>query len=164
MRKSHNFKIFVLGALCCAFSTACGGGGGMSQSVTTATAVPTNPDSFDIGVAGTVAAPSAATFGSSPPQLATPGGPTFDGGSGSYPSNVTFPLLINGLQKTSTGLSPAPTDPGAAVTVVSSTCCSSTVQIMIPSAGVNVTETLHSSLAGGLGEYIDGLSYVVFGA
>jgi hypothetical protein len=49
------------------------------------------------------------------------------------------------------------------LTVVSSSFSSSTVQIVIPSLGINVTDTLHSSLASGMGQYIDGLSYAVIG-
>ena len=131
MRKSHTSKMVVLAALGCAFSTACssGGGGGTSQAVSTGTS--TNMTSttqgigtaaFDTGIAGSVAAPAAATFGAGPAQLATSGGPSFDGSSGSYPSNVTFPLIISSLQKTSTGLSPAPSDPGATLTLVRYFC------------------------------------------
>jgi hypothetical protein len=124
---------------------------------------PTPPDYYDTGIAGSVAAPAAGTFGSASPQLASPGGPTFNGSSGSYPSNVTFPLLVASLQKSATGLSAVSGDQGASLTVVNSSDSSSTVHIMIPSVGVNVTDTLHSSLASGLGQYIDGLSYAVVG-
>jgi hypothetical protein len=175
MRKTHTSKIIVLGALCCALSAACssGGGGGMSQSATTsggtAPAAPVNtapaPDSTDTGIAGTVAAPAAATFATGPAQLATPGGPSLDGTSGSYPTNVTFPLLLGGLQKTSTGLSPTPGDPAATATVLSDSSNSSAVQVVIPSLGINQTITMHSDAAGGGddGQPIYGLSYVAVG-
>jgi hypothetical protein len=52
---------------------------------------------------------------------------------------------------------------GATITVANSSDQSSTVQIIIPSVGVNDTNTLHSSLASGLGQYIDGLNYAVVG-
>jgi hypothetical protein len=136
---------------------------GTSTNMTSTTVI-TVPDSYDTGIAGSVAIPAAATFGSAPTQLASSGGPTFDGSSGSYPSNVTFPLLISSLQKSATGLSQVSGNQGATVTVVNSSSNSTTVQIMIPSLGVNVTDTLHSSLASGLGQYIDGLSYAVMGA
>jgi hypothetical protein len=124
---------------------------------------PVPPDYYDTGIAGSVAAPAAASFGSASPQLASPGGATFDGSSGSFPSSVTFPLLVGSLQKSQTGLSAVSADQGATLTVVNSSVGSSTVQIKIPSVGVNVTDTLHSSLASGLGQYIDGLSYAVTG-
>jgi hypothetical protein len=173
MRKTHISKIITLAALCSAFSAACGGGGGGGMSQAASAGTPANmtpspivmgPDSYDTGIAGSVATPAAATFGSAPAQLASSGGSTFDGTSGTYPSNVTFPLLISSLQKSGTGLSQVSGNQGATVTVVNSSFNSSTVQIMIPSLGVNVTDTLHSSLASGLGQYIDGLSYVVMGA
>jgi hypothetical protein len=124
---------------------------------------PVIPDYYDTGIAGSVAAPAAAAFGSASPQLATSSGPTFDGSSGSYPSSVAFPLLVGSLQKSQTGLSAVSGDQGATLTVVNSSDSSSTVKIMIPSVNVNVTDTLHSSLASGLGQYIDGLSYAVVG-
>jgi hypothetical protein len=181
MRKSHNSKITVLGALCCAFSTACSGGGegGMSQAAsagtssnmtsttstnTTSTNGP-NSSGFDTGISGTVAAPSAATFGSAPPQLATSGGSTFDGSSGSYPANITFPLITSGLQQTSTGLSPTPSDSAATLTVVSSSSSASTVQLMVPSLSVNQPITFVGSLAN-VGDSINiayGLSYTSVG-
>src|SRR5579863_9717312 len=122
MRKTHASKIIVVAALCCAFSTACssGGGGGTGFSTngqTTPGGTSTNTTAtsgsgstaatggWDTGVAGTVAAPGPNSFSTAPAQLAMPGGPTFDGSSGSYPANVTFPLLINSLQASSTGLS-----------------------------------------------------------
>jgi hypothetical protein len=124
---------------------------------------PTPPDSYDTGIAGSVAAPGAATFGSASPQLASPGGPAFNGIGGPYPSNVTFPLLIGSLQKSSTGLSQVSGDQGATLRVVSSSQTFSTVQLTIPSLGVNETFNLNSSLASGGGQVIDGLSYAVIG-
>jgi hypothetical protein len=130
----------------------------------TPTTPPPLPDSYDTGIAGSVVAPGAATFGAASPQVASSGGPTFNGSSGSFPSNVTFPLLISSLQKSSTGLSPVSGNQGATITVVNSSFSGSTVQINIPSAGVNVTETIHTSLASGLGQFIEGLNYAVIGA
>ena len=176
MRKRQYSKIIVLGALCCAFSTACsgGGGGGISQSVATSantasTSGPSGPFSNDTGIAGTVAAPAAAIFGSAPPQLATSGGPSFDGSSGSYPStypsNVTFPLIISGLQKTSTGLSPTPSDPAATATVINDSSNFSAVLLVIPSLGLNQTITMNTDATGGEvgGTPIYGLRYVDVG-
>ena len=146
MRKTHSCKIILLAALCCAFSTACssGGGGGSSQSVAIGSSAPapiiTPPaDYTDTGIAGTVAAPPAATFGTAPPQLATSGGPTLDNSSGSYPSpNVSFPLITTALQKTSTGLSPAPGDPAATLTILSPSSNNYTsVRLTVPSLGIS---------------------------
>ena len=168
MRKTHTSKMFA--ALCGAFLTACsgGGGGGMSQSVAGSANAPSNTgttaiDSFDTGVAGSVAAPNAAMFGTAPSQLATPGGPTFDGSSGSYSANVTFPLLVAGLQKTSTGLSATPADLAATATVTDDTSTSSTVQVVIPSLGINEPIIADASLTNGRFSILTGLSYVAAG-
>ena len=167
MRKNSN--IILLAALCCAFSAACSGGGGMSQNVT----APTNtapvapvappPDFNDTGIAGTVAAPAAATFGTASAQLATAGGPTFDGSSGSFPSpNVTFPLLTTALQKTSSGLSPAPGDPAATLTINTTSSNFSRVQLTVPSVGINQSIFFGANLGtpDPGDDYIYGLSYV----
>ena len=173
MRKTHTSKIVVLAALCCALSTACssGGGGGMSQSAATGTSASTAPispapppDFSDTGIAGTVAAPAAATFGSAPPQLATSGGPSFDGSSGSYPSNITFPLITTGLQKTATGLSPTSGDSAATLTVINDTSNSSNVQVKIPSLGINETISMIPSLGAPYSDQpLYGLSYAATG-
>ncbi len=165
MRKSLASKIILLGALCCAFSTACssGGGGGVSQSVagsanTASTTGINTIDSYDTGIAGTVAAPAAATFGTAPAPLATPGGPSFDGSSGSFPANVTFPLILSGFQRMSTGLSPTPSDPAATATVISDSSNSSTLQVVIPSLGINGQISFDGSLTSA--SNLVGLSYV----
>jgi hypothetical protein len=172
MRKPLTGKIILLAALNGALS-ACsgGGGGGMSQSVTAGTSTTTAStntgaavDFGDTGIAGTVTSPAAATFGSASPQLAASGGTSFDGTNGSFPANVTFPLLISSLQKSPTGLSPVSGNQGATVTVVNSSFNSTTVQLTIPSLGVNEALLLHSSLASGGDQFIDGLSYAVMGA
>ena len=123
------------------------GSTGMPSNMTPTTSTKTDPTNgpnssgFGTGISGTVAAPSAATFGSAPPQLATSGGPSFDGSSGSYSSNATFPLITTALQKTSTGLSPTPSDPAATLTVISDSSSFSNAQLVIPSVGVNQTIT-----------------------
>jgi hypothetical protein len=173
MRKTRTSEIVLLAALCCAFSTACssGGGGGMSKSVATsgntAPAAQVNtapaPDSSDTGVAGTVAVPAAAAFGTAPAQLATAGGASFDGSSGSYPANVTFLLIATGLQKSSTGLSPTPADPAATATVVYDSSGFSHIELAIPSVGIN-NQTIYFDPnltgVGDNGDTIFGLSYV----
>jgi hypothetical protein len=153
-----------------------GGGGGMNQNVASGTSASTTAPSppapsppapnyiTDTGIAGTVAAPAAATFSTTPPQLATPGGPTFDGSSGSSASNITFPLLAAGLQKTSTGLSPTPADPAAILTVVSSSPANT--QLIIPSLGINQQIYFGASLGSKYpdnGNAIYGLSYTAVG-
>jgi hypothetical protein len=151
-----------------------GGGGGSSPSPAAATPVTTPPASTssttgsavitnDTGIAGTVAAPAPATFGSAPAQTASSGGPTFDGTSGGYPSNVTFPLILTSLQRSSTGLSTVSGNQGATATVVSTSASSSIMQLTIPSLGVNDTLTFHSNLVSHLGQLTDGLSYAVMG-
>ena len=171
MHKKNASEILVLAALCCGLSVACSSGGGMSQSVAAsgniAPVAPMAPalDYTDTGIAGTVAAPAAATFGTAPAQLATPGGASLDGTGGSYPANVTFPLLTGSLQKTSTGLSATPGDSAATATVINDSSTSSAIQVVVPSAGINQTITMHSNAAGGGddGQPIYGLSYTAVG-
>jgi hypothetical protein len=132
---------------------------------------PTPPDFTDTGIAGSVGAPASASFGSAPAQLATPGGATFDNPNGPYATNATFPLIFTGLQKTSTGLSAVSGDQGATVTVVKTTnaqiannVITTTMQLTIPSLGVNQTITSTLGLASHDGDTVtDGLSYAVMG-
>ena len=170
MRKTHSAKIIAVAALCCAFSTACSGGGGTSQSVamsanTGSAGVNVEPDASDTGIAGTVAAPVAATFGTATPQLAAPGGPSFDGASGTYSTDAAFPLIISGVQKTSTGISPVPGDPAATAIVVSDSSNHSIIEVEIPSVGIQQTITMNTNAAGAgdNGQPIFGLSYTAVG-
>ena len=170
MGKSDPSKIVALAALCCALSTACSSGGGetaqsLAASGTIAPVAPMapRPDYADTGIAGSVAAPADATFGTAPPQLATSGGPTLDGSSGSFPSpNATFPLLTTALQKTSTGLSPAPGDPAATLTINTTSSNFSRVQLTVPSVGINQSIFFGANLGtpDPGDDYIYGLSYV----
>jgi len=125
------------------------------------------PDFTDTGIAGSVAAPAAASFGSAPAQLATPGGATFDNTSGPYPKNVTFPMILTGIQKTSTGLSAVSGDQGATATVtstfVSAGQAPTTLQLTIPSLGVNATLNFQVNLVLEPDDYTAGLSYAVMG-
>jgi hypothetical protein len=77
---------------------------------------------------------------------------------------VTFPLILSSLQKTPTGLSAVAGDQGATATVVSTSTSGSTLQLTIPSLGVNQTLTFNTNLVSHLGQLTDGLSYVVMGA
>jgi len=161
--------------VCLALTAACssgGGGGGVSPAVvgssgtiTLVTPSPAPPpsDSADTGIAGTVSVPAPASFGTAPIQIAAPGGPSFDGSSGSYPKNATFPLILSSLQKTATGLSPVPGDQAATATVVSTSASSSVLQLNIPSLGINQTGTFNTNLVSHLGQVTDGLSYLVLG-
>jgi hypothetical protein len=87
-----------------------------------------------------------------------------DNSSGSYPSpNVIFPLITTALQKTSTGLSPAPGDPAATLTILSpSSPTYTSVTLTVPSVGISQ----HIYFGTNLGtpdpgdDYIFGLSYV----
>ena len=170
MRRSRPSEIIVLTVLCCAFSTACSSGGGGGISVTSGTSGasasasassgPVELDSSDTGIAGTVAAPAVATFSTGPVQLATSGGPTFDGSSGSYPANVTFPLMTSGLQKTSAGLSPTPGDPAATLKVNSYSSILTNAELVIPS--LNLDQPITFSTATGDALFL-GLSYVSTG-
>ena len=161
MRNSLTFKVIAPCALCCALATACSSGGGAVNTAST-TGITTN-DSYDTGIAGTVAAPAAATFGTAPAQLATPGGPSFDGSSGSFPANVTFPLILGGFQRTSTGLTPTPSDPAATATVINDSSTSSTLQVVIPSLGINGVITFDGDLTS-TSNLAGGFSYVAVGS
>ena len=177
MLKFRTSKVIPLAAaLSCALAAACssGGGGGSTPVAGTTSSTTTSTGSTatttgssvccsDTGIAGTVAAPAPGTFGTAPAQIATSGGPTFDGSSGSYPANATFPLITISLQKTSTGLSPVSPDQGATATVVSTSASGSTLQLTIPSLGVNQTLMGNVNLVSHLDSFTDGLSYVVMG-
>jgi len=163
MQNLHTSIVIALVALSSAFSSACssGGGGSMSQSVAAGTAstssttmstsstttTPTfcggcvgpssNGANSDTGIAaGPIAAPLPALFGSAPAQIATPASPTFDGSNGSYPANVTFPLISTNLKAASSGMS-AVSSPDATLTVVSTSANSTNFQLVIPSLNLN---------------------------
>ncbi len=167
-------------AVGCALTGACssgGGGAGTGPPVATATAAPAPASASgttdlvfpppgnrkDTGIAGSVAAPGAASFSSAAAQLAMQGGPTFDGSSGSYPANVTFPLLSNSLQAGSAGLSAVAGNQGATATVVNTSAAYSTLHLTIPSIGVDATIAGDLTLVNHLGGPTDGLSYAVMG-
>jgi len=189
MRKSlPPTTIRLVAALYCTLTAACSGGGGggagtamgtpgtssTSSTATSGTAPAGTTTSgsttsggvntYSTGASGTVAAPPAATFGTAQARTAVPGGPTFDGSSGSFPANVTFPLISSSLQKSPTGLSAAAADPGATATVVSSSNQKSTLQLSIPSLNVNLSWDFNSNLVSGLDQITDGYSYVAMGS
>ena len=184
MPKSRTSKaIRTAAALSCVLTAACSSGSGSGPTTVTGTGGSTTSTgggtsgstggstggtgsaSVDTGFAGTVAAPAPATFGTAPAQLASSGGPTFDGNSGSFPANVTFPLLLSSLQRSSTGLSVVSGNQGATATVVSTSAHSSTLQLTIPSLGVlNAPITMQVDLVSHTGSYTDGLSYAVMGS
>ena len=123
---------------CLALTAACssggGGGRGMSPAVVgslgtvalvTSSLTPPPSESTDTGIAAPVSTPAPASFGTAPIQIATPGGPSYDGSSGSYSKNATFPLTLSSLQKTATGLSPVPADLAATATLVSTSASDS---------------------------------------
>jgi len=161
--------IRLAAALGCCLTAACSGGGAgpaTTGGTTGSTSSPSGPNmsgSFSSGLSGTVTAPVAATFGTGQAQTATSGGPTFDGSSGSFPVNVTFPLISSSLQKTQAGLAAAAGDQGATATVVSTSTQKSILQISIPSLNVNFTGTFNTNLVSGLDQVTDGYSYVVMG-
>ena len=130
-------------------TSACsgGGGGGLAGSSGGATsgggASTTTSSPNTSGPAGV---PAAATFGDSPvpAQIATSGGPTFDGSSGSYPSNVSFPVLSSTLQYTSVGASAVTSSQSATATISAD---SSTVHLVVPSVNLNQTLALSGTPA-----------------
>ena len=165
-------------ALSCSLIAACSGGGGGSAgpaagtvgtssapgTTTSSTTTSSGTNSFSTSISGTVAAPPAATFGTAQARTAVPGGPAFDGSSGGFPANVTFPLISSSLQNGSTGLSAAAGDQGATATVVSSSNQKSTLQLSIPSLNVNRSMDFNTNLVSGLDQVTDGYSYVVMGS
>src|ERR1044071_2288282 len=116
--------IFLSSFLCIGAFSLCacsgGGGGGTSASIAAVSLTPATPTSVgqttgmgsatNTGiVAGPIAAPAAASFGTAQKQLAVPGGQSFAGaagipGPGGFPTNVTFPLTSISLKAGSTGL------------------------------------------------------------
>lgn len=81
-------------------STGTSGGGGSSGSGGSGGATFTTATGIDTEVHGPVGVPNAPSFADGLPvtahQMATGGGPTFDGSSGVYPSsNTSFPLLAS---------------------------------------------------------------------
>lgn len=154
MRKSRTHCLaWIATAMSCALAAACSGGGGGGGAISIAASAPAvasaapaaptfcngcvGPPSlgynYDTGIAaGTIAAPAPASFGSAPAQIAVPEGPTFDGSSGSYPANVTFPLVSTSLTSASPGMSAAASQ-GATLTVISTSANSQNLQLVIPS-------------------------------
>ena len=151
--------IAAISALLAVFGmVACGGGGGgygPATSIISGSSSPTTPPSNspssspssgsvitpdDTWQTGSVGAPAPASFGDAPlpAQIATSGGPTFDGISGSYPINVSFPALSSSLQFTSSGVSAVSTNQSANVTV-STSAGGSDVQLIVPSVNLDVT-------------------------
>jgi hypothetical protein len=111
-------------------------------------------NSYPTGLAGTVATPLSASFGSGARQIATSTSPTFDGANGTYPANASFPLIATSLQAASPGLSAAaPQD--ATLTVISTNANSATFQIVIPSLNVNTTLTYNTNIV----QNIDGINW-----
>ncbi len=186
MGKSHSWPGFRAGAmlmplLAPLFSAACSGGGSNpapAPSPAPATSSSTAPTvdfccsklgppsmgaAFSTGfAAGPIAAPPPATFGTAAKQTALPGGPSFDGSSGVYPANVTFPLISTGLQPASPGFSALTGNQNATLTVISSSGSSASVQLVIPGANVNTTVGQNGLVQDDNG-FIQGFSYVAIG-
>jgi hypothetical protein len=68
------------------------------------------------------------------------------------------------MQQTSTGLSAAPADKNATMTIIDTSPTRSTFQLNIPSLNVNFTGTLNTSLTSHVGQVLDGYAYVVMGS
>jgi hypothetical protein len=119
---------------------------------------------FTTGIAaGPIAAPAPASFGSAPAQIATPASPTFDGSNGSYPANVTFPLIATSLQAASSGMS-AVAMPDATLTVVSTSANSTNFQLVIPSINLNANLTNRENIVNNIDGWTWGYSYVAAGS
>jgi hypothetical protein len=187
MPNIRNCGAFRLAALLsCAVTAACSGGGGGGTSpasaastpasstapTTATTATPTfcstcvGPPSmganYDTGIAaGPIAAPAPASFGSAPAQIATSATPTFDKSSGSYPANVTFPLISTSLKSASPGMSAA-ASPDATLTVNSAT--PTNFQLVIPSINVNANFTSIENIVANSSGWTWGYSYVAVGS
>jgi hypothetical protein len=117
---------------------------------------------YDTGIAaGPIAAPPPASFSSAPAQLATSGSPTFDKSSGSYVTNVTFPLISINLKSSSPDLSAVPS-PDATFTVNSST--PTNFQIVIPSINVNANWSSIENIVANSSGWTWGYSYVAVGS
>ena len=127
----------------------------------------------DTGIIGTsVAAPAPASFGAAPlpAQIATSGGPTFDGSSGSFPSNVSFPAAASSLQFQSpwdydlNGASAVTTSQSASVTVISTSATSTSLRLIVPAVNLDTTINFNENLIGNTEGVTWGLSYVALGA
>ncbi len=151
-----------------------GTSGSTSAPTTSTTASPTfcggcvGPASMgansDTGIAaGPIAAPLPASFGSAPAQIATSTTPTFDGSSGGYPANVTFPLIATSLKSASPGMSAA-ASPGATLTVVGAPGNTTSFQLVIPSINVNANFTSGESITANSSGWTWGYSYVIAGS
>jgi hypothetical protein len=182
MRKHRMNLAMWLTLIACAPITACSGGGGGSAPVTSTPVVtqsaptPATPTfcsgcvgptsngyNYDTGIAsGPIAAPVPASFGTAPTQMALAGGPSFDGKSGSYPANVTFPLISTSLKQASPGIS-AVASPDATLTVISSSANSQNLQLTIPSLNLNVNVNFGEGIVTNIDGFTGGNSYVVWG-
>jgi hypothetical protein len=131
-----------------------------------------NSVGIDTGIPGwSVGAPAPASFGAAPlpAQIATSGGPTFDGSSGSFPSNVSFPAAASSLQfqspwdYNSIGASAVTTSQSATVTVISISATSASLQLIVPAVNLNTTINFNENLVRNIDGVTWGLSYVALG-
>ncbi len=145
-----------------------GGGGGSGPTFTTVAGI-------DTGVAGSVGVPLAPSFAdglpSSAHQMATGGGPTFDGSSGVYPaSNTSFPLLGSVLSFTQgAGVQPVGTTSLDTFSILSSSSTSTKWQLTISNgrASNGPGGTIPGDLTHAVSSAnpaIEALSYVALGA
>jgi len=119
---------------------------------------------YDTGIAaGPIAAAPPASFGTAPAQFATSTSPTFDGSSGGYPANVTFPLIATSLKSASPGISAAPS-PDATLMIVGAPGNTTNFQLVIPSINVNANFTSIESMIANSSGWTWGYSYVAVGA
>src|SRR5689334_5831798 len=114
-----SFAVRLVAYSAAALLSACGGGSGGNMAGTIAQGTSVNGTNFasvsvcgPASTCGSVDSPAAGSFGSNPvpAQLATPGGPTFQG---AY--SATFPLLFSGYRAAETGLTAIPPGEGATI-------------------------------------------------
>jgi len=125
----------------------------------------TQNEELDTGSTGMVASPAPASFGSSPvpAQTATPGGSTFDGSSGSYPSGEPFPVLSTTLHFDPNGISADSTNQSVTVTKYSPLWQPGApfeVDLSVPRFRTNVSIGLENEGESGID---DTLSYLTLG-
>jgi hypothetical protein len=120
--------------------------------------------------AAAVGVPAPASFGAAvPPQIATPGGQSFDGSSGGFASSVSFPAATSTLKFPSkwdygTDISAINTSEGAVVTVNGTSATSTFLQIVIPALGIDRTIDFDQNLVKNEKGATWGVSYVALGA
>jgi hypothetical protein len=146
------------------------GTGGSSPAATDGSGTRSSVGTDTGGLSASVPAATPASFGAAPlpAQIATAGGPTFDGSGGSFPSNVSFPAAASSLQFPSPwdygGVSAVATSQSASVTVISTSATSTSFQLIVPAVNLDTTINFNENLVRNTEGVTWGLSYVALGA